>query len=595
MNYRGPDNTSHKIYNNFTLVHNRLSIVDHNVESNQPFESYDGRYSLVFNGEIYNYREIRAQLSSKYPFKTDSDTEVLLYSYIEYGKECLNMFRGMFAFAIYDNQEDRLFCARDRLGIKPFVYYCLDAKLIFASEIKPILALLPQTPSVNKEALYQYLTYLYIPQPNTIFENIRKLPPAHYMLFENGKLEIKQYWSPEQFSGLNSEMDEHSIIERLDELLAEAVNLRMIADVELGAFLSGGLDSSTILYYMQKNSLKPINTFTLGFETMSRYDERKDAAKLAQLFGTANQEILIQPDITNLLPLMVRHFDEPFGNPTAILIYELTRHTKAHATVALAGDGGDELFSGYPRYQAVQLADKLRFLPKICTQGLQKATGFIPESSNGIHFFRRLKQFVGSLPHSPDQQYEEWVGYFQEEELNKLVINLTPFSRPVRDLWRQFENLDGITKASLVDLHTFLPGNLLQYGDAMSMANAFEVRFPLIDHKLVEFMASIPSQFRMKNGQKKYLLKALMKNRLPEEIINKPKLGLNPPMGHWLKTDLSFLIEDYLSSQSIKKRGLFHYQEVQNILSTHIAGKRDLSLQIWGLIVLEEWFRQYID
>lgn len=593
--HRGPDNTSSIEFGNFTLGHNRLSIVDHNRLSNQPMMSQCGRYSIVFNGEVYNHVEIREKLQDRYSFRTESDTEAILYSYIEYGESCLGELRGMFAFAIYDKYEDKLFCARDRLGIKPFIYYFKDNKFIFASEIKVILEALDKKPDINKEAIAQYLHYLYVPYPNTIFENILKLPPAHTLTFQNGKYEIKKYWDVEDFIGLNQNMDENTIIDSLDGLLNESVKMRMIADVELGSFLSGGIDSSMILYYMQKNSLKKINTYTLGFEGAKLYDETSDAKVMANYFNTNHREIIINPNVAELLPKMVRHFDEPFGNPTSLLIHELTKETKKLATVALAGDGGDEIFGGYPRYEAILLADKLKYIPKSLFNLTSKFTNLMPESSSGNHKLRRIKTFVNSLSKSEDEMYEDWIGYFSDIELNRLFREYKSYKHIVKDEWNSQTYSDGILKSSIIDLKTFLPNNLLSYGDAMSMANSFEVRFPLIDHKVIEFMTSIDSKWRIKDGQTKYLMKKILEGKIPDNIINKPKLGLNPPMGLWLKKDLKVFIDEYLSKERIEKRGLFNYEYIKQILYEHETDKRDRSLYIWALIVLEEWFIQYID
>lgn len=593
--HRGPDNTSNLKIGSFTLGHNRLSIVDHNDLSNQPMKSECGRYTIVFNGEIYNHKEIREKLQDKYNFKTESDTESILYSYIEYGESCVDKFRGMFAFAIYDKENNKLFCARDRLGIKPFIYYVKDGKFIFASEIKVILEALGSKPDINQEAIAQYLHYLYIPYPNTIFQDIMKLPPAHTLTYENGKININKYWDVEYFKGLHHDMSEPEIITSLDDLLDESVKMRMIADVELGSFLSGGIDSSMILHYMNKHATKKINTYTLGFKDAKKYDETNDARIMANFFKTNHTEIIIDPNAGELLSKMVSHFDEPFGNPTSLLIHELTKETKKLATVALAGDGGDEIFGGYPRYEAILIANKLKYVPKSLFGLASKFTGLIPESSSGNHKLRRIKTFVNSLSKNEDEMYEDWIGYFSDNELNKLFKEHNAYKHVVKDTWNTQNYSDGILKSSIVDLKTFLPNNLLNYGDAMSMANSFEVRFPLIDHKVIEFMTGVDTKYRIKNGQTKYLMKKILEGKIPDNIINKPKLGLNPPMGLWLKKDLKRFIDDYLSKESVEKRGLFKYEYIKQIIYENETNKRDRSLYIWALIVLEEWFRQYID
>ena len=588
--YRGPDNSSSHPYGSFTLGHNRLSIIDLTEEANQPFVSACSNFVIVFNGEVYNYKEIRKKLVSKYAFRTNSDTEVILYNYIEKKEKCLEDFIGMFAFTVYDIKNDVLFGARDRLGIKPFVYYQNGKQFAFASEIKVIKELVNGL-TLNKEAIGQYLRYLYVPSPNSVYQEVKKLEPAHYFFYQKDELKITKYWDPIDFIGLKTTAKEENLLEELDDLLNDAVQLRMIADVELGSFLSGGIDSSTILYYMAKNSNKPINTFTLGFAGADKYDETSDAKKMAAHFNTNHHEIIIHPNVADLLPKMVRHFNEPFGNPTAILIHELTRETKKYATVALAGDGGDEIFGGYPRYEAALLYDKIKFVPRVFWKILNPFFKIISEDTSGNHKFRRIKTFVNSLTKPLDEMYEDWVGYYSVKEINELFKVQQDFQKLVAEVFKTIPTNDLIIKTSITDLKTFLVNNLLYYGDAMSMANSFEVRVPLIDHRIVEFMTSISSDYRIKNGQTKYLMKKLLSGKVPDAIINKPKLGLNPPMGMWLKDDLKGFVSTYLSKESVEKRGL-NYEFVSKLLKEHHSGKRDRSLYLWSLIVLEEWHRQ---
>nr|WP_058892778.1 asparagine synthase (glutamine-hydrolyzing) [Campylobacter iguaniorum] len=521
LHHRGPDNSSKIEFDNFTLIHNRLSIVDHDPKSNQPFTSFCGRYSIVFNGEIYNYRDLREKLKNKYDFITDSDTEVLLYLYIEYGKECLKELRGMFAFAIYDKIKDKLFCARDRVGIKPFLYYFKDKKFIFGSELNSILILLDTRPKVNQESILQYLKYLYIPCPNTIFENIYKLPPAHILIYENQSIKIEKYWNLDLFIGKNSGLTKNEILSQLDVLFNESIKLQMVSDVELGSFLSGGIDSSLILYYMQKNSEKPINTFTLGFKNAKNYDETSDAKIMANFFNTNHTEIVIEPQALELLPKMVKHFGEPFASPTGLLIHELTRETKKYVTVALAGDGGDEIFGGYPKYKALKISEALNFIPSQIFNLLSKLTDRIPESTTGNHLPRRVKKFISSMSKGYSLKYDDWSSYISDNDLSLLCKSYIPYGHIVKDVWENEKECDYLIKSSLVDLKTYLPNDMLYYGDIMSMANSFEVRFPLIDHKIVEFMTSIDSKWKIKNGQTKYLMKTLLNGKIPDSIIHK--------------------------------------------------------------------------
>ena len=595
-NYRGPDNTNWNVFKNFTLGHNRLNIVDNNPLSNQPFISEDGNYVLIFNGEIYNYLDLKKKLSQKYRFKTNSDTELALYQYLEKKEKCLDDFIGMFAFAIYDIKKDFLFCARDRLGIKPFHYYFKNNKFIFSSEIKSILSVLETTPNINKSAISQYLHYLYIPDPNTIYNDIKKLPPAHFLIYNKGKISIKKYWKANKNQGEFYDWEEKKIIPHLDNLLNDAITLRMIANVNLGVFLSGGLDSSTILYYMSKNSNKPINTYTLGFKDMLHYDETKDSQFIANFFKSNHHEFIIDSNIVSLLPKMVFHHDEPFGNPTSLLSYELTRNAKKNATVCLGGDGGDEVFIGYPRYKALLFHEKIQSLqlPKFFFQGINSFLKLFNENTTGLHNIRRIKSFFKSINKSIEEQYNEWVAYFSLKEIDLLLKQKEKFEQTIKNYFSKQNSNNLINTATLTDYETFLPGNLLTYNDRMGMANSFEVRFPLIDHRIVEFTHSINPKLLTKNNVKKYLLKKLLNGKIPNKIINKPKKGLNPPIGEWLKKDMKSLINNYLSKESIEKRELINYDFVKKMIYEHNNNKKDRSLHLWSLIVLEEWFRQKI-
>jgi asparagine synthase (glutamine-hydrolysing) len=593
--HRGPDATQWGHYGKFTLGHNRLSIIDLSETANQPFSSADGRYVMVYNGEVYNYLELRRTLQHKYPFRTQSDTEVILYAYIEYGDACLTLLNGMFAFAILDTHTNTIFCARDRLGIKPLVYYWHNGIFIFGSEIKTILKALGTTPALNTAALSQYLRYLYIAAPDTIFEGIKKLMPGNSITLCNQEFKIGQWWNVEQYIGRHHQMTDEQALFELDRLLSDTIERQMIADVPLGSFLSGGIDSSTILHYMAKHSKRKINTFTLGFADAPRYDERSDAALMAKQYATNHTEILISPNAADLLPKMVHHFDEPFGNPTALLIHELTKATKPHVTVALAGDGGDEIFGGYPRYSGAYLYNRVKWMPKPFWSLMGKVLALLGESSTGNHAMRRAKVFVSSLTKRRPDMYDDWVGYFSNAEIEGLTKLHAQYGHAVKLAFEAVPGNDILLQSSICDIHTFMPNNVLAYGDAMSMANGFESRVPLLDHRVVELMTGLPTHMRIRKGRTKFLLKELLKNHLPETIINKPKLGLNPPMGIWLKKDLKELLNNYLSKEAIDKRQLLNHDAVHQLLLENASGKKDKSLHIWALIVLEEWCRQFLD
>lgn len=596
--HRGPDHSSAETFGPFTLGHNRLSIIDLSARANQPLHSTCGKYAIVYNGEVYNFRELRSELRSRYKFTTETDTEVVLAAYIAWGDRCVGRLRGMFAFAIVDTVRDRLFAARDRLGIKPLVYAHDRQALAIASETKSILPLLPSRPEVDGDAIEQYLHLLYIPEPHTAFRGISKLAPGHTLVYSDGRLTIERYWSVEDevARARGDELSSGERIERLDELLRDAVRYRMISDVELGCFLSGGLDSSAVLRYMAEASDRPVNTYTLVFPDAPHYDESAASRELAGYFATNHTEIEISPVITDLLPTMVRHFDEPFGNPTSLLIHELTRETRKHATVALAGDGGDEVFGGYSRYQAWRYFAVARVLPRWTYRGLNSLAGLLRERADGNHTLRRVKAFIDSLSSDEGSIYDRWVGYFTPEELTTLLRTGGSGARSiVRDLWDQYAYHDRISRSQIVDLLSFLPNNLLHYGDAMSMANSFEVRFPLIDHRLVGFMLSLPTSDRIRGTTTKHLLRRALDGHVPASVLSRRKKGLNPPVGLWLQRELRPLLDDYLSREAVRARGLLEPGTVANLLREHREGRRDRSLHIWALIVLEEWFRQYVD
>ena len=609
--HRGPDSQGvwEKTYSDNTWIglgHCRLGILDLSLAGHQPMSNENGRLWIVCNGEIYNYRELRKELiQNGHCFKSASDTEVILHLYEEYGIECLQHLRGMFAFAIWDCQRRELFVARDRLGIKPLYYTERGNRLLFASEIKALL----KHPDIDRQLDYQalddYLTYLYIPPPRTIFKSIQKLPPGHYLTWRDGAITAKTaYWTlPEQ----TIVADEREIAEELHDLLEESVRLRMVSDVPIGAFLSGGLDSSSIVGLMSRHSSRPIKTFSIGFDKRARlYNELEYARKVSQHFGTDHHEIIVEPNSVKLLPEIVESFDEPFGNPTAVLVRLLSEFTRQHVTVALAGDGGDELFGGYPRYKGAVLSKTYRKIPaKLRQMTLEKVAGLVPESSRGRHGARRFKEFVLGNSLSAEDMYCSWVTYYSEDMKRVLFSERTQGQigekEPYQFLKMFFREAiergksDFFDQVTSVDLQSFLPCNLLAYTDRMSMAHALEVRVPFTDHKVVEFVAQLPAAIRFKGMRSKYILKKTIADLLPKEVLKRRKLGLNPPLALWLKEDLKDLVGDCLNERTVKSRGYFHYEAIDSMLASHASGKRDLSLQIWSLIVFEIWHRKYID
>lgn len=581
------------------LAHTRLSIIDI-PGGHQPQASEDGSVQVIFNGEIYNFRELRAELEKLgHRFSTRSDTEVIVHLYEEHGARCVEHLRGMFAFALWDASRERLLLARDRLGVKP-LYYAQPERggigLAFASELKSLLLVPGVSRELDLESLAAYLAYLYIPHPRTAIRGARRLPPGTILVAEDGRVDVRRYWS------LRGESQSEPDPTRLWELIEEAVRLRLVADVPVGAFLSGGLDSSTIVAAAAASGAEP-DTFTVVFPRKQErlYDERGDARIVSAAFNTRHHELDARPDARELLPQIVRHFDEPFGNPTALLVYELARLTREHVKVALAGDGADELFAGYPRFRGLAAASWYRRMPGPVRALAAAGARVLPESTRGRHALRRAREFALAPVDDLDDTYISWITYFDEHDRNRLLGEETrgrlresePPERFLRELLAEAPASDLVNRLSYVELQSFLPCNVLEYGDRMSMAHGLEVRNPFTDHRLVEHVAALPGAAKLQRGQTKAILREAVAARLPERPLAKRKVGFNPPMGLWLTGGLAPLVDSHLSREQIDARGLFRPEAVEALVRDLRGGRRDVSLQVWALIVLEQWQREY--
>ena len=598
--HRGPDGEGFYFEECVSLGHRRLSIIDLDA-GKQPMSTADGRYTIVFNGEVYNFRELRQELQARGArFRTRSDTEVLLEAYAAWGSEVLTKLRGMFAFAIWDKHDRTLFAARDRLGVKPFYYARIGSGLAFASEMKALLV----HPDVKREldftALDDFLTYLYVPAPGTIFKGISELPPGHRLEWRAGRTRVERYWDVE-FQPENGNIEE--FVMEIEETLREAVGVRLVSDVPLGVFLSGGLDSSTVAALMAEQLSSPVQAFTLGFlEGGNRYSEWEYARVVAAAIKAEARQLTILAKSGELLPTVTRHFDEPFGNPTSLLVYQLSEAGRRHVTVALVGDAGDEVFLGYPRYQGTLLAERYRRAPAFLRRAAAHGAELLSEAGDGNHFKRRLREFLIGSCHSPEQMYFEWISYFSPEQRRRLYsaeiqrelgdYDSSQFLKKLFERSRASELMDRINYA---DLHSFLPYNLLRYSDRMSMAHGLEIRCPFTDHKLIELLARVPAQYKIKGNQTKLLLRGAARKWLPRSILERKKLGLNPPMGLWLRGKLRCLLEEYLAPDQVRKRGYFRPEAVAELIDDHLNGHRDYSLHLWALISFEEWHRQYLD
>ncbi|MBR9972754.1 asparagine synthase (glutamine-hydrolyzing) [Magnetospirillum sulfuroxidans] len=593
MAHRGPDAQDLWCEDGVGLAHARLAIIDLSPGGAQPMHSACGRWVIAFNGEIYNHAALRAELEAVGEmFVSASDTEVLLRLLMRDGRACLHKLIGMFAFALWDRQDRSLLLVRDRLGVKPLVWGALPAGgIAFASEIDTLRCQPELDLGLDRQALSEYLACLYVPAPRTLHAGIHKVPPGQWLEWKAGHITTGTWWKPAYTGARAISLEEAA--EEVLPLLDSAVRLRMVADVEVGCFLSGGIDSSVIAALMsraaQESGAPPVRSFTMTFDEPA-YDERVAARAVADHVGTIHAELPARPGVTDLLDDMVRAFGEPFGNPTALLIHDLSLSARQHLKVALVGDGGDEVFAGYPRYQGGLLAERYRRLAPKPLRGLAGlAAQLIPESSAGRHGWRRAREFLsaGTLP--ADQMYASWVEYFDPEE-RRQMLGLTGMpTRPIADLYRQSPSMAALDAMQQTDLVSFLPGNLLSYGDAMSMAVALELRHPFLDHRLIECVGTMAAATRFAGG-KKGILKAVARRLLPAHIVDRPKLGFNPPMGVWLKTDLKTLVEQRLNAARMAALGL-EWAPVARLLAEHQGGRRDHSLKVWALLVLEAWER----
>ncbi len=614
IKHRGPDDAGERVFPVqgtdllVTLVQRRLSIIDLSPAGHQPMSNEDGTVWIVFNGEIYNFQELRSELQSRHTFRSQTDTETIIHGYEEWGGDVIPRLRGMFALAIWDSRKRKLLLARDRVGKKPIFYYGDGKKFFFGSEIKALIASGEVPAEPDPVALHHYLTYLYFPTPHTAFKRIFKLPPATTLsvdVSEDGALSCQQelYWDPVEAAGSARLFSHAQAVERTRELMDEAVRIRLMSDVPLGVFLSGGLDSGTITAFAAKNSPTPVKTFSIGFRNNKNFDELDQASEVALKFGTDHHVLQVDARCAEYVSTVVRHFDEPFGNPTAILEYLLTKKMREHVTVALSGDGGDEAFGGYVRYAGAWFADKYRALPSLITRGIiSRLADALRDDTSGRHASRRAREFFESAWMPQEEMYLRWVGYFSE--LEKRSMYTPEFSSQVgpsdsgdflRALFRRGSQLEPLNQLGYVDLASFLSGNCLEYADRMSMANSLEVRCPFTDHHVIEFGLSIPFAWKYRPGQTKKILRDAMRGILPPAILGKKKIGFNPPMPEWIGKELKPLIGEMLSRASIERRGMFQPDSVERLLQDHFAGRRDNALKIWALLMLEVWHRLYID
>jgi asparagine synthase (glutamine-hydrolysing) len=590
--HRGPDGEGLHVEGPIALGHRRLSIIDLSECAREPMSNEDGTLWLVFNGEIYNFKELRKDLEARHQFRSQGDGEVILHLYEERGDEVVRALDGMFAFALWDAKTRRLLVARDRTGKKPLFYYDGPRLFAFASEVKALLAH-PDVPRTrDASALPLYLTYGYVPTPGTFYQGIRALPPAHFLVVtERGIEGPTPYWRVRFEDGHLG--DGQQAEERLRGLLQKAVARRLVADVPVGAFLSGGLDSSSVVAFMAAEAAGRVRTFTIGFAGGKEYDETAHARVVARHFATDHTEFVVEPKALELIDRLVWHHDGPFGDSSAVPTYLLSELTRTQVTVALNGDGGDEVFAGYLRLYGGVVSERI---PTVAFRALRAALALLPEPKDRKHPLRFAKRFAdaGRLPLA--ERYLRWNGYFTLDLPQLLRPELEPLADRDRllDSYRSELDGDGSTLARLLQLNfrTYLLDDLLVKMDRMSMAHGLEARSPFLDTALVEFGASLPNRLRMRWGRGKQLLRRAMKDILPPSILARAKMGFGAPLGAWFRSDLNGLVKERLLDPASPLYDYLRPEPVAALVRSHMAAAADLSPQIWALLTLESWLRQ---
>lgn len=599
---RGPDDDGFYFGDRVGLAMRRLAIID--VQSGrQPISNERNSIWIVFNGEIYNFQELQRDLERRgHQLKTRSDTECIVHLYEEYGDDCVSHLRGMFAFAIWDQPQQRLLLARDRLGIKPLYYWEFHGELAFASELKAILSIPGFDRKVDINSLSEYFTFGYVPCPGTIYEGVREMPPAHVGVWDRSGFRLKRYWQYESRPDLQKDLN--TFQEELLHELEQAVRLHMISEVPLGAFLSGGIDSSAIVALMAKNSTQPVKSFTVGFRASEpRFDERQYAAEVARLFQADHAECLLDQQVESILPEIIQSFDEPFADSSMIPNYLVYQAAKKWVTVALSGLGGDELFAGYERYRGALWAEYYRSVPRPLRRGVIDAiVAMRHESADGNPWPDRLKRFVRSADMPLEKRYLDYISFYNEADRRVLFSPETLAEIDARrcghnasymgSFPKEGEPLDRLLAA---DMNTYLSDDLLRMTDRLSMWHSLEVRVPFLDHKFVEFVATIPAKYKLHWGKKKYVLIRALRDVLPPNVLKRRKQGFSIPLQSWLRGPLKDLVSQTLEEPALRKLGLFDCESIKLILNEHARGARNNETKIWALLVFVLWHKSYID
>jgi len=600
--HRGPDDEGLHLGPREALGARRLSIIDLET-GHQPLSNEDGSVWIAYNGETYNFGELRDELQSRrHVFATRSDTETIVHAYEEWGAACLERLRGMFAFALWDGRKEELFLARDRVGKKPLYYTLLgDGTLVFGSELKCLAAHPAVKRELDPQALDLFLTLEYIPAPFSIYKSIFKLPAGHYLIHRQGRVEILPYWDVKPPEGGTPPASVPEACDRLFELLKESVRLRLISDVPLGAFLSGGIDSTCIVGLMRELGASPLKTFSIGFKDAS-YNELAFARRAARFFGTDHEELILEPRALELTEKLVRHLDEPLGDFSIFPTYLVSQMARSKVKVALSGDGGDEIFGGYEHYQA----QKLGRLPGAALVGRAASalTRALPPSAKKKGVWNKARRYAQGLALDPASRHLRWMTFLSAKERMRLYspalieslvgIRETRECDPFAGVFAGMTRFDPITAELYLDLKTYLPDDIMVKVDRMSMAVSLEARAPLLDHKVVEFAFGLPGSWKLHGLTTKWIFKKTMERLLPRENIYRRKEGFSIPIKHWLRVELKDMLLDHLAENRIKGEGFFNYEPIRRMLDGHLHGRENYSHQLWALLVFEIWKESYL-
>lgn len=601
IRHRGPDEDGFYVDQNVGMAMRRLAIIDL-ASGSQPIHNADKTKWIVFNGEIYNYQELRRGLIERgHKLYTNSDTETVVHLYDEYGVDCLQHLRGMFAIAIWDALESSLFLARDRVGKKPVLYsHQKNGDLIFGSEFRAVLEHPSVSREVDNEAIDSYLSYSCVPAPITAFAQIRKLEPGHWLRWKDGEIKTRRYWLPD-FSNKIS-ISEDDAIKETTRILRESTKLRMISEVPLGAFLSGGVDSSTVVALMAQESSRPVKTFSIGFEEED-FSELKYAKAVAKHVGADHHEFVVKPDALDILPTLVDHYGEPFADSSAIPTYYVSRETRKHVTVALNGDGGDESFAGYERYTAMRVAETYHRIPRALRKALVEfPVSMLPTSEIKRSRLRDGKRFLRAASMPKIERYFQWSSAFDRQAKKELYT---------REFHRQIDNFDAsrvvgrwfaaangsgmMDTTMLVDQMTYLPNDLLVKVDIASMANSLEARSPFLDHHLIEFAAGLPERMKAGGLETKSFLKKVASRLVPKEVIYRRKMGFGVPIGKWFRGEMKAFVRGVLLSERSLGRGIIKPEVLERYVDEHTEARHDHAFRLWALLMLELWYQRFID